>query len=186
MGRPKGILELGGRSFLERVTTALRDGGCAAVTVVVADSEPEVRDEAERLDVRVLVNPDPGEGPITSLRLALSETPADVDAIAWLPLDHALVEPADVRTLLEASRASGAPLTLPVHRGKRGHPAIFRRALFGELADPALEGGARTVVHRHLDKACLVEFPDRAVVVDIDTPDMLERVRADLSAGGAP
>jgi CTP:molybdopterin cytidylyltransferase MocA len=185
MGRPKATLHLHGRTFLERVTDALRGGGCDDVTVVVAASEPEVHNEADRLDVRVLVNPEPGEGPITSMRLALAHLPGDADAIVWLPLDHALVGPADVRRLLEAARASGAPLTLPVHRGKRGHPAIFRRALFSELTRPDLEGGARTVVHRHLAEACLVDFADRAVVVDIDTPAVLAQVRAGADAGGA-
>ncbi len=181
MGSPKGTLELDGRTFPERVTHALAAGGCERVVVVVGEDEAEVRAEAGRLEVDVLVNPDPGEGPITSLRLALAHIDEGTDAIAWLPLDHALVTPVQVRHLLEAAATSGAPLTLPAHRGKRGHPAVFRRALFAELADPELRGGARTVVHRHLERACLLDFADPAVVIDIDTPEVLERVRADLT-----
>jgi molybdenum cofactor cytidylyltransferase len=58
-----------------------------------------------------------------------------------------------------------------MHHGKRGHPAVFGAALFAELADPSLEGGARTVVHRHLDRALLVDVEDAGVLTDIDTPE---------------
>ncbi len=185
MGRPKATIDVQGRSFLERVSEALREGGCSRVVVVVAEQEGSVRAEAERLDVEVVLNPDPGDGPITSLRRALDRLDPDVDAVAWLPLDHPLVEGAHVARLLEASRRSGASLTIPVHAGKRGHPAIFRRSLFAELSDPELEGGARTVVHRHLGRACLVDFDEPGVVIDVDTPEALERLRASLAGGGS-
>ncbi|NIQ60123.1 MAG: NTP transferase domain-containing protein, partial [Gammaproteobacteria bacterium] len=85
--------------------------------------------------------------------------------------DHALVEARHVTELLAAAFEADAPLALPVYGDERGHPAFFRRELFDELLDPALEGGARTVVHRHLEGARLVAMNDPAVVMDIDTPE---------------
>ena len=170
MGSPKGLLRLGGHTFLSRVIRALADGGCSSVIVVVAL-------EARAAGAELIENPDPGEGPITSLRLAIESLPANVDAIAYLPLDHAVVEAADVAALIEAAARSGAPVTLPVYAGKRGHPAIFRRALFPELTDPELEGGARVVVHRHLKDACLLNTDRENVVIDIDTPEAYDAVR---------
>jgi len=181
MGRTKATLELEGRTFLERVVGALRGGGCDSVIVIVDGSDPVVRAEAERLGVTTLDNPDPGEGPITSLRLALAALPDDVEGIAWLPLDHALVDQSAVLRLIEAATDSGADLTLPMHGQKRGHPAIFRHTLFAELADPGLEGGARTVVHRHLETACLVDFDNPGVIEDIDTPEAYARVLSNLT-----
>lgn len=183
MGRPKALLHLGGRTFLDRVVRALRDGGCASVVVIVAEGDAAVTAEAHATGATVLENPDPGEGPITSLRLAIETLSTDVDAIAWLPLDHALVEARDVDPLLAAFARSGAPVTLPVYSGKRGHPAIFHRILFAELTDRDLEGGARTVVHRHLDDACLLNTERENVVIDIDTPEAYQHA---LDRGAAP
>jgi len=183
MGRPKALLYIDGRTFLERVVRALRDGGCASVIVVVARGDAAVAAEAHAAGATVLENPDPGEGPITSLRLAIDTLPAAVDAIAWLPLDHALVEAADVDALLEAAARTGAPLTLPVYSGKRGHPAIFRRTLFPELIDRRLQGGARVVVHRHLEDACLLNTERENVVIDIDTPEAYQNA---LDRRGTP
>jgi molybdenum cofactor cytidylyltransferase len=180
MGRPKATLPLEGRTFLERVTTALDEGGCRPVIVVFDPGEPEVAAEARRLAaggrLDLIENSEPGDGPITSLRLALDRLTPEVDGLAWLPLDHPLVGSADVRRLLDEAASSGASLTLPVHGSKRGHPALFRRSLFAELSDPRREGGARTVVHRNLDGARLVAFDHRAVIEDIDTPEAYARV----------
>lgn len=178
MGRPKALLDLGGRSFVHRVVGSLADGGCDPVLVVVARGDDAVAAEARAAGARALVNPDPGEGPVTSLRLALAHLDAGVDAIAYLPVDHPLVTPATVALLLAEARAAGAPLTLPMRGARRGHPAIFGRALFAELADPGLAGGARTVVHRHLAEARLVAVDDPGVIADIDTPEAYAAARA--------
>lgn len=178
MGRPKALLEVEGETFLARTVRALREGGCEPVMVVVAGAEDErtslssaFADAAHRAGARVLFNPDPGEGPITSLRLAIAALGDDVAGIAYLPVDHPMVRAETVASLLDAARGVGAALTVPVHHGKRGHPAVFGSALFGELTDPALEGGARAVVHRHLGHAHLLEVDDVGVITDIDTPE---------------
>ena len=172
MGTPKALLRVEGETFLARTIRTLRSGGCDPVLVVVAsDTGAGAVDVAERAGGRVLFNPDPGEGPITSLRLAIRSLEGSVGGLAYLPVDHPMVRPETVAALLSAAREAGAALTVPTHRGKRGHPAVFGTALFAELADPALEGGARAVVHRHLESAQLIEVDDAGVVIDIDTPE---------------
>ena len=188
MGRPKGLLELGGATFAHRVVRALQDGGCHPVYVVVDADDEALRGHVADMDVVVLSNPSPGEGPITSLRLALAAVPEGIEGVVYLPLDHALVEGAHVARLLDEARRTKASLALPVHEGKRGHPAYFARTLFSELLDPDLEGGARTVVHRYLSDACLVETEDPAVVADIDTPEAYRQAlaRFEAAAAGSP
>jgi xanthine dehydrogenase accessory factor len=171
MGSTKALLELEGRTFVDRVVRSLVDGGCREVVVVVADGDEALAAQAERAGARVLHNPDPGEGPITSLRLAIAELAEGADWVVYLPVDHPAVDPVTVARLIAEARSSGAALTLPVHGGKRGHPAVFHPDLFAELADPALQGGARTVVHRHLDGARLVNVDDAGVIADVDTPE---------------
>lgn len=174
MGRPKALMRVDGKSFLDRTVAALRGGGCDPVLAVVAQGDEDAAREAVASGAGVLVNPDPGEGPITSLRLAIEALGDGVAGLVYLPVDHPLVRADTIRSLLDAARAQDAPLTLPAFDGERGHPAVFGASLFAELADPALQGGARTVAHRHLDGALLVEVDDAGVVTDIDTPEAYE------------
>ena len=181
MGRPKALLELEGRTFVHRVVRSLLEGGCAPVLVVTSEGDDAVIQEARAAGARTVANPDPGEGPITSLRLALGELGASVGAVAYLPVDHPLVRPETVARLIDEAGRSGAPLTLPMHGPKRGHPAIFRSEVFAELLDDALSGGARTVVHRHLPNACIVDVDDAGVIADIDTPDAFAAIAGERS-----
>lgn len=186
MGRPKAAMELAGRTFVQRAVDALRAGACHDVIVVIRRGDAAVEDAARATGAQVLVNDDPGEGPITSMRLAIKQLTDDVDAIAWLPVDFPLVDGEIVRQLRDRVAVESPPLALPVHEyfvegvrhEKRGHPAIFTRTLFAELIDPALEGGARTVVHRHLSQASVELVRDPRVVVDIDTPEIFAAVEA--------
>ena len=67
MGRDKALLELEGRTFVQRAVDALRSGGCDDIIVVVPGVPTTIRAAALDTDARVLTNPDPGEGPITSM-----------------------------------------------------------------------------------------------------------------------
>jgi len=183
MGTPKALLDAGGRSFVSAVVGALVGGGCAPVVVVTGPAQADVRRRAEGAGALVLENPEPGEGPITSLRLALAALGPHVDAVAVLPVDYPAVRAETVAALLDALGVGDAPLVLPAVGGRRGHPAVFHRRLFPELLDPRLEGGARTVVHRHLERARLVEVGDPAILTDIDTP---QAYRAFLGARREP
>lgn len=184
MGRPKPLLTVHGSTFVERAVGALARGGCEPVFVVVAEGDEATARAASDAGARVLTNPEPGEGPITSLRLALADLEGGAAGLVYLPVDHPLVRPDTVRALLAGARDSGAAVTLPVHGDERGHPAVFAASLFPELLDPLLEGGARAVTHRHLAAAHLVEVDDPGVLADIDTPEIYERVVGARPRGG--
>lgn len=180
MGRSKALLDLDGETFVRRAVRSLAEGGCDPVLVITAENDVAVIAEARGAGARVLTNPDPGEGPITSLRIALAALAESVEGIAYLPVDHPLVDASTVTRLIAESRACESLLTIPMHGPKRGHPAIFRRELFPELTDPHLSGGARTVVHRHLQEACIVDVDDAGVIADIDTPEAYGAVQGEM------
>jgi molybdenum cofactor cytidylyltransferase len=171
MGAPKALLHAEGSTFLDRVTDALQEGGCAPVIVVVADLDGPVADRARAAGARVEVNTQPADGPITSLRVALRTLRDDVEACAFLPVDHPLVKAATVARLIASLEASEAPIVVPSYAGERGHPVLFRRSVFPELFEDGLAEGARTVVHRHLRSLSEVAVLDKGVLADIDTPE---------------
>lgn len=169
MGQPKALLRFDDRTFVQAVVDALSKGGCDPVLTVVPDDEA-IADAARATGARVLTNPHPGEGPITSMRLALAALEEPLEGLIYHAVDYPCVRPETVSALLEMARASDAALVIPTYDGVRGHPSFFRERLFSELLNPALEGGARTVVHRHLEDARLVAVDDPGVRMDIDTP----------------
>jgi molybdenum cofactor cytidylyltransferase len=175
MGAPKALLDAGGATFLARILDSLREGGASPLLVVVEDPLGPIGAEARRRGGVVVLNPDPAQGPISSLRAAIGALPEDVAAILFCPVDHPLVRGATVRALIEEFLRTRPPLLVPTFQGRRGHPVLLGRRLFPELLADELPEGARTVVRRYLHEGLQVPVDDPGILADIDTPDDYRR-----------
>lgn len=177
MGEPKALLRLHGETFLERAIDILAEGGCDSVSAVLAPGEAarQPGEIARRKGAIPVENPLPDAEQIDSLRVGLASLPDAVEAAVVLPVDHPLAEARTVREIIRAFRASGQPIIRPVYNDRPGHPVLFARALWEELAEPALDEGARDVIHAHAEEILDVAIGDRGVSVDIDTPDDYRR-----------
>lgn len=182
MGTPKALLELDGRTFVERAIEALLLGGCDPVLAVVGvgGGAAAATQLARAAGAEVIVNPIEGSEQIDSLRLALSKLPQGVLGAAVMPVDVPRVSNELVAELLDAFLREGVPLALPRDGSGHGHPVVFARELFPELLRPDLPEGARTVVHAHIGEAVEVRVNDPQMLADVDTPDDFRR----LTAGG--
>ncbi|HET6638149.1 MAG TPA: nucleotidyltransferase family protein [Gemmatimonadota bacterium] len=177
MGEPKALLEVDGRTFLERAIDVLADGGCSDLTVVLGPGESGRRagEIARRKRAVTVENPRADAEQVDSLRIGLESLPEDAEAAIVLPVDHPLAEARTVRELVRGFRASGLPIVRPVYDDRPGHPVLFARGLWNEFSEPDLDEGAREVVHRHAAEILDVAIADRGVSVDIDTPEDYRR-----------
>ena len=121
------------------------------------------------------VNPDPSAGMLSSVQCGLRAFGDELAAVFVWPVDHPLVERDTVVAMIAALKSTGAPVVVPTHGGRRGHPVLFAARVFPELLAADRSHGARSVVHAHEDR---LELPvtDGGVVVDIDTPEDYARV----------
>ncbi len=138
MGRDKGLLRVpGGSTFLSRLVWSLREGGCTEVVAVVGAAEDAFRAAVERegVPVRLVRNPDPSRGQLSSLHEALDNlAPRVPRAIVMAPVNIPLVAPATVRAVIDAWEHGGAPVVRPSQRGRHGHPVLFdARVLLGSI-----------------------------------------------------
>jgi len=62
-----------------------------------------------------------------------------------------------------------------VYKGKKGHPVLFDRSLFGEILSLQIHEMIRDVIHRHSSELRLVEAGEWAVI-DIDTPEDFHKI----------
>lgn len=173
MGRTKALLRLGERSFLRAAVEALCDGGCGAVVVVAAAAD--VAAEARSAGARVVWNPARDAEQVDSLRLGLAAASRGATAALVLPVDHPLVTPATVRSLLSVHEGRPGVIARPAFGGEPGHPTLFPRTLWPALLDPTLPRGARSVVDDRATETVDVPVDDPGVVADIDTPAAFAR-----------
>jgi molybdenum cofactor cytidylyltransferase len=77
--------------------------------------------------------------------------------------------------MIDGYAASKSPLVVPKYQGKRGHPVLFDRSLFGELLAAPLDQGAKAVVNAHRGETLEIDTGEIGVTIDIDTPDDYRR-----------
>jgi len=179
--RPKALLptERDNQTFLQRIVSALCQGGVDDVLVVTGYHHDEIAEAVQqaRLPVRVVRNPNPQRGQLSSLQSALKVVDhPGVQAVLVTLIDLPLLSPSTVRAVLETYRSSGAPLVRPARNQRHGHPVVFDRLLFEELRQADPERGAKPIVRAHAAEGCEVTVDDDGAFSDVDTPEDYRRV----------
>lgn len=183
MGRPKLSLLLVGRTLLEHVIAALRDGGVDHVLVIVAPHVPELVPLAEAAGADVLLLPEPTPDMRTTVEQGLCWVeeryhPKPEDCWLLAPGDHPGFGAGTVRELIAAS-CQGKSIVVPVHAGRRGHPtAIAWKHVEGIRALPADEG-INGYLRKHSAEVLQLEVSEPGVLLDVDTPEDYERAVTD-------
>ncbi len=171
MGRQKLALRIGGKSILRRVVECALAARVDEVVVVLGHGADVLEGDLPRdARLRTVLNPRFSEGQSTSVRAGLAALGSHVDAAVFLLGDQPTVLPETIDALVDAFRAGGTRLARPSYRGTPGHPVLFARALFPELAAVSGDRGGRDVLARHRAETLLVPV-DRDVPADVDTED---------------
>lgn len=174
MGRPKALLPYREGTFLEHLIQVTRHPRIGVTRVVLGAGAAEIRAIAKLDPDVVVLNPLWEQGQLSSICAGIrSLEGVETDGIVLCPVDHPLVSAALVRSLIERSYANDKSIVLPTFNGRRGHPAIFSSALYGELLAAPADKGARAVVWAHAADVLEVPTDEEGVVLNINDPDML-------------
>ena len=86
-GMPKGLIEVGGRPWVECQIEALRRAGISKIIVVLGHHQEAYEPVLRGRGVTIAVNPDPERGPFSSLQSGLGSLDAGAVAAWVLPVD---------------------------------------------------------------------------------------------------
>jgi molybdenum cofactor cytidylyltransferase len=182
MGGPNKLLaEIGGRPLVRIAAEEVLASRANPVIVVTGHQREKVEVALGGLDVRLVHNPRYAEGLSTSVKAGLGAVPDDVDGAIVCLGDMPQVRAPLIDKLVSAfDPERGALAVIPTIDGKRGNPVVWSRRFFPELM--TLEGdiGARNVIGRYPEAVVEVPLTDTAALIDVDTPEALDRVKAEL------
>lgn len=176
MGRPKQELVLGSQTVLSRVVSTFLRSRVGEVVVVVQPGHRRLVPQSPK--VKLVLNSDQQRGMSWSLRLGLNQVTGDA-AIIGLG-DQPLVSVRTINALISAYLEGGAKIVVPTCDGERGNPVLFDRALFGQILRLKGDRGAKSVVLENEGQVKEVEVGDKGILLDIDTPEDLRRIRMEL------
>jgi molybdenum cofactor cytidylyltransferase len=176
MGRPKALLPYREGTFLEHLIEVTRDPRIGVTRVVLGAGAEVIRTIAKLDPSIVVLNPEWELGQLSSIRAGLRSLEGiNADGIVLCPVDHPLVSARLVSDLVERFYQNKKLIVLPTYNGRRGHPVIFSKDLFGELLAAPEDKGARSVVWAHAADVLPVPTDEEGIVLNLNDPDMLKR-----------
>lgn len=167
----KPLLKLGTHRVIEHAVRCFLHAGVCDVRVVVGFRAEKVAEAVRTLGVAVVCNPDFDLGMYSSVQAGLKSLEPGVQAFFILPVDHPLIDPATIRKLLDCRRQGQHSIVYPVFYGKRGHPPLISAKYKDDIISGACSGGLKEFLFRHDHEAFNLDVPDKAVLLDMDTPE---------------
>ncbi len=182
MGGPNKLLaKIRGRPLVRMVADAVLASRARPVMVVTGHQRERVEAALAGLPVDFVYNAHFAEGLGSSLRAGIAALPAQADAVIVCLGDMPQVDADMIDRLIAAlDPDKGALIAVPTIDGQRGNPVVWSRRFFHELMGAEGDVGARHLIARYSEAVAEVPFSGTAALTDIDTPEALEAVKAEL------
>jgi CTP:molybdopterin cytidylyltransferase MocA len=174
LGRDKLLEPVAGCPILRHVAETAIGTGCPVVVMLPPASPRHL--VLDNLPVTPVDVPDANLGMSRSLSRAATllshDVPTDApDGLMVLPADMPGFTIGALTAMVAAFRNAPALILRATDAsGKPGHPAIFPRDLWPELAALAGDEGGRSVLRRHQARLRLTPLPGDMATLDLDTP----------------
>ena len=183
-GQPKQLLDWKGEPFARVVAKTALAAGLSPVVVVTGSNPDQVGSTVQDLKVTILKNNEWKSGQGSSIRAGikwLSEASphAAVGGAIFLLADQPQLTGSVLRALVETHAEGLYPIVAPMVLDQRANPVLFDCTTFPDLL--LLEGdvGGRAIFHKHHVE--YLPWHDDRLLLDIDTPEMYQRLISDDS-----
>jgi molybdenum cofactor cytidylyltransferase len=148
MGRNKLLLEVEGRSVLDRLLDAVLVSKVDYVVIVLGHKPGDITPIAESRSVRTVLNVDYERGMTSSFQTGLSSIQGD--AVFLILGDMLGLTPELLDSMVDYMESNPEALIVsPVFEGKRGHPTLFRSKLYEEILNLPEGENMKHIVLRH-------------------------------------
>jgi len=182
MGGPNKLLaQIAGRPLVRIVVEKALGSRARPVIVVTGHQRERVEAALAGLPVQFVHNPSFADGLGTSLKAGIAALPAEADGAIVCLGDMPQVDATLIDRLIGAfDPAKGALVVVPTIDGKRGNPVVWSRRFFPDLMTVEGDVGARHLIGRYPEAVAEVPVAGTAAFTDVDTPEALEAVKAEL------
>ena len=195
-GKPKQLIQVGGKSLIRRAVDAASRAGCSPIVIVVASDKDANRStsrteatvpndglieaisrELKNTDVAIVENKHWQRGIGTSIRTGvqhLIDDTSEVDGIVLLVCDQPFVDAQTIHGLVALRQKTSKAIIASSYANTLGIPALFDRSCFQELLALPDTNGAKPVILENRHR--VAEFPFPKGAIDIDTVQDLEKI----------
>lgn len=177
LGKPKQLLEYGGKPLLQHGLQVAIDSGLSPVIVVLGANADSIKTEISNKDITLIINDSWSEGMASSIRCGIEKLMGiapDTTAAIIMVCDQPFVSSKLLIKLIKKHQETGLPVIASRYENNNGTPALFDKAIFASLLKLKGDTGAKKIMKESPDWVGFVDFPKG--IVDIDTEEDYNRL----------
>lgn len=181
LGRPKQLLPLAGRPLVTHAARKARASKAERCIAMVGAARDSVQSVLERTIDEVVYNEDYARGQGATIAAAIrylistDELFGPCDAVVFVLGDQPGIETETINKVIDAW-GEGAGIAMAQYADRAGHPVLFDRQYWTQLAALDNEQGGRDVLMRHPDDVVYVPV-DANAPDDVDTENDWRRLQ---------
>ncbi|MED2974200.1 nucleotidyltransferase family protein [Fictibacillus sp. B-59209] len=176
MGSQKLVLPWRNKAILSHVLETAAQSHLKGIYTVIPEGEEERKHIVLKVGCNPIINTLPSNGIGHSLSLAISKLPHTADAVMILLGDQPELRREDIQRVLlrfahfQSGTDKGSRVVIQTRYGdgQVGHPILFSKSFFSDLAQLEGDRGGNRIIRSNSDCSLLVESPHR-YPPDIDT-----------------
>ena len=177
----KMLAEIGGKPLVRIAAEQALASRAKPVIVVSGHERERVEAALAGLALRFVHNAHYADGLGTSLKAGIAAVPEDADgAVVCLgdmpQVDHQLID----KLIAGFDPERGGLVVVPSINGRRGNPVVWSRRFFNDLMSINGDIGARHLIGSYAEAVVEVPVAGEAALTDVDTPESLSAVKAEI------
>jgi molybdenum cofactor cytidylyltransferase len=177
----KMLAQIGGKPLVRIAAEQALASRAKPVIVVTGHERERVEAALAGLPVRFAHNPAYADGLGTSLKVAVAAVPTEADGAIVCLADMPQVDSTLIDKLLAAfDPERGGLVVVPSINGRRGNPVVWSRRFFKDLMSIGGDIGARHLIASYAEAVVEVPVVGDAALTDVDTPESLSAVKAEI------
>lgn len=180
MGVQKLLLPFGGRTVIGHIAGEILRSPVDHTLVVVGRDAARIAEALAGQRVTLVTNPDSGGEMLSSVRCGLRALPPECDAVLVALGDQPTLTAELIGQVIDAFRAAGRGVVVPVCGGRSGHPILFSARYREEVLTRYADVGLRGLRHAHPADVLELIVTSPSVLSDIDCPEDYRRELAKL------
>jgi len=174
----KLLADVGGKPMLRHAVEAALASQARPVLVVTGHEAEKVHAALSGSPATSVHNPDYRAGLSSSLRAGIAAVPPDCDGAMVLLGDMPGISPGLIDRLIAGfDPLQGHSICVACAGGRQGHPVLWSRVFFEQIAALTGDAGARKLLDTHAGRVIEIQADDDAPLTDIDTPEALAAYR---------
>ena len=171
MGKPKPLLRIKNKTFLEQIIFELKLSDINRITVVLGADAEKIKNSIDLSGINIVFNEDYRNGQLSSLIAGLKDIHEEVEAILVFLVDNPFITKEIVNKIISKFKEANSAIIVPVFNKKRGHPALFSKSVFNDIISAPKDQGARYVIYSNREKTFELKMNEKEILAGINTPE---------------